>query len=80
MVITFTKKRKNIDALISRSKETSDIISERNIHHRLFEENRENDNSFSPKPENRFNAERELSGKYMYSLTITKPKKHTAPK
>jgi hypothetical protein len=63
------KTKKNRDDLTSKSKETKKIISEKNICNRAFKVYRGNDNSSLNKLENRFYAERELSGYYMYSTT-----------
>ena len=63
------KIKKNRDDLTSKSKETKKIISEKNIYIRAFKVYRGNDNSSLNKLDNRFYAERELSGYYMYSTT-----------
>ena len=63
------KTKKSRDDLTSKSKETKKIISEKNIFNRAFKVYRGNDNSSLNKLENRFYAERELSGYYMYSIT-----------
>lgn len=75
MKITFTKIKKSRDDLTSKSKETDQITSEENVHNREFEVYFNNDNSSFNKETNRFFAERELSGNYMYSITNTDPKK-----
>lgn len=74
MEITFTKTKKNRDDLTSKSKETNKIISGENIRNREFEVYLNNDNSSFNKQTNRFYAERELSGHYMYSISNTDPK------
>jgi hypothetical protein len=63
------KTKKNRDDLTSKSKETKKVISKDNIRTRAFTVYRENDNSSLNNPGNRFCAERELSGYYMYSIT-----------
>ncbi len=63
------KTKTSRDDLTSKSKETKKLISERNICSRVFEVYRKNDDSSLDKLDNRFNAERELSGYYMYSIT-----------
>ncbi len=63
------KTKTSRDDLTSKSKETKKLISERNICNRVFEVYRKNDDSSLDKLDNRFNAERELSGYYMYSIT-----------
>jgi len=65
------KTKKSRDDLTSKSKETKKIIYEKNICNRAFKVYRGNDNSSLNKLDNRFYAERELSGYYMYS-TINK--------
>ena len=67
-------KRKR-DARISTSKETKKIISTENSHIGESEGNLNNDNSSLKKLNNRFNAQRELSGNYMYSISNSDPKK-----
>jgi len=58
-------------ALTSLSKETEKIISGKNISNGAFEVHLENNNSSLNKLINRFYAERELSGYYMYCITNT---------
>ena len=58
-------------AMTSTSKETEKIISGKNISDRTFETRPKNDNSSINKMINRFYAERELSGYYMYCITNT---------
>jgi hypothetical protein len=71
MESTITKTKKSRDDLTSKSKEAKKIIFEENIHNRVFDIYLENDNSSLNKLDNRFYAERELSGYYMYSITGT---------
>jgi hypothetical protein len=71
MVDTITKTKKSRDDLTSKSKETKKIIFEENILNRASEVYLENNNSSFNKLDNRFYAERELSGYYMYSITNT---------
>lgn len=71
---TITKTKRSRDDLTSKSKETKKIISEENIRNRAFEVYLENDNSSLNKLNNRFYAERELSGYYMYSIINTNSK------
>ncbi len=66
---TIMKTKKSRDDLTTKSKETKKIISEEKIVNRAFEVFRENDNSYLNKLVNRYYAERELSGYYMYSIS-----------
>jgi hypothetical protein len=72
---TITKTKKSRDDLTSKSKEIKKIIFDDNIRNRVFEVYLENDNSSLNKLNNRFYAERDLSGYYMYSITNTKTQK-----
>jgi hypothetical protein len=75
METTITKTKKSRDDLTSKSKETKKIISVENIRNRAFEVYLENNNSSVNKLNNRFSAERDLSGYYMYSITHTNSQK-----
>jgi hypothetical protein len=75
MESTITKTKKSRDDLTSKSEEAKKIIFEENIHNRVFGIDLENDNSSLSKLNNRFYAERELSGYYMYSITRTDSQK-----
>jgi hypothetical protein len=72
---TIKEAKRSRGALTSTSKETKKIISEEDIRNRAFMVYRENDNSSLNKLINRFYAERELSGYYMYSITNTNSQK-----
>jgi hypothetical protein len=71
---TIKEAKRNRDARISTSKETKKIISGENSLNRESEVNLNNDKSSLKKLNNRFNAQRELSGNYMYSISNSDPK------
>jgi hypothetical protein len=66
---TIKDANQNRDARISTSKETKKIISGENCLNRESEVNLNNDNSTLKKLNNQFNAQREWSGNYMYSIS-----------
>ena len=71
---TIKDAKKDRDARISISKDTKKIISGENSLNRESEVNLNNDNSSLKKLNNRFNAQREMSGNYMYSISYSDPK------
>jgi len=75
MVNTNNKTKKSTEALTSTSLEPKKKISEENIRNRSFKVYLENNNSSLNKLINRFYAERELSGYYMYCITNTNSQK-----
>ena len=75
MVNTINKTKKSREAFRSTSLESKKKISEENICNRAFKGYLENDNSSLNKLINRFYAERELSGYYMYCITNSNSQK-----
>jgi hypothetical protein len=75
MVNTINKTKKSREALSPTFLETKKKISEENIRKGAFKVYLENNNSSLNKLINRFYAERELSGYYMYCITNTNSQK-----
>jgi hypothetical protein len=75
VIKTINKTKKRRDTLTSTSKETQKITSEENIRDRAFEIYLADNNSSLNKLINRYYAEREMCGYYMYPITATNSQK-----